>query len=210
MKDLRREYESRTLDLDATDPNPIAQFRVWFADALAAQIIDANAMSLATVSATGEPSVRTVLLKDLDDEGFVFFTHYTSPKGQDLAHHPRASLLFFWAALERQVRVTGAVSQVARAVSEEYFASRPLESQWAVWAAPQSSVLADRQTLERHFDAVRRRFEGQPVPCPPDWGGYRVTAEQMEFWQGRPGRLHDRILYQCDADGLWRRVRLAP
>ena len=142
------------MDLDGTDPNPIAQFRAWFADALAAQIIDANAMSLATVSATGEPSVRTVLLKDLDDEGFVFFTHYTSPKGQDLAHNPRASLLFFWAALERQVRVTGAVSQVARAVSEEYFASRPLESQWAVWAAPQSSVLARSPDARA---AIRRR-----------------------------------------------------
>jgi len=210
MKDLRREYASQTLDLDGTDPNPVVQFRAWFADAVAAQIIDANAMSLATASAAGKPSVRTVLLKDIDEEGFVFFTHYNSPKGRDLSQNPRASLLFFWAELERQVRITGAVSRISRAASEEYFCTRPVESQWAVWAAPQSSVLPDRQTLERQFDAARRRFEGGAVPCPEEWGGYRVTAEQMEFWQGRPGRLHDRIAYVRSADGSWTRTRLAP
>jgi len=210
MKDLRREYASQTLDLDGTDPNPIVQFRAWFADAVAAEIIDANAMSLATASAAGEPSVRTVLLKDIDEEGFVFFTHYNSPKGRDLSQNPRASLLFFWAELERQVRITGAVSRISRAASEEYFRTRPVESQWAVWAAPQSAVLPDRQTLERQFDVARRRFEGEAVPCPEEWGGYRVTAEQMEFWQGRPGRLHDRIAYVRNADGSWTRTRLAP
>ena len=210
MKELRREYASRTLDLDATDANPIAQFRAWFAEAVSAHLIDPNAMSLATASATGEPSVRTVLLKDVDETGFVFFTHYTSPKGRALAENPRASLLFFWATLERQVRITGAVTRVRREVSEEYFASRPLESQWAVWAAPQSSELADRQTLQQRFEEVKRRFANQPVPCPDDWGGYHVAAEQMEFWQGRPGRLHDRIAYNRGADGSWTRTRLAP
>jgi pyridoxamine 5'-phosphate oxidase len=210
MKDLRRDYARLTLDLEGTDPNPIVQFRAWFGDALAAQIIDANAMSLATASAGGEPSVRTVLLKDIDDDGFVFFTHYDSPKGRDLAQNARCSLLFFWAALERQVRVSGAASRVSRAVSEAYFRTRPIESQLAVWAAPQSSILADRQTLEQQFDAARRRFEGGAVPCPEEWGGYRVSADQMEFWQGRPGRLHDRIAYVRNADGSWTRTRLAP
>lgn len=210
MKELRREYGSRTLDLDATDVNPMIQFRAWFEEALASQIIDPNAMSLATASASGEPSVRTVLLKDVDDTGFVFFTHYTSPKGRALAENPRASLLFFWPALERQVRITGSVARVPRAVSEEYFASRPLESQWAVWAAPQSSELPNRQTLQDRFEDVKRRFANQPVPCPDDWGGYHVAAEHMEFWQGRPGRLHDRIAYTRGADGSWARTRLAP
>jgi pyridoxamine 5'-phosphate oxidase len=210
MKDLRRDYGSRTLDLEATDPDPIVQFRAWFDEVLAAQIIDPNAMSLATASAAGEPSVRTVLLKEVDEHGFVFFTHYTSPKGLALAENPRASLLFFWALLERQVRINGTVSRVPRKVSEEYFASRPLESQWAVWAAPQSSELPDRETLQQRFEEVKRRFANQPVPCPDNWGGYRVAPDVMEFWQGRPGRLHDRILYQRAPDGAWTRVRLAP
>lgn len=210
MKDLRREYARRSLDEAATDPNPFVQFQAWFSEALTSQVADANAMSLATSSADGEPSVRTVLLKDLDDRGFIFFTHYTSPKGRDLIENPRASLLFYWPELERQVRVTGSVSRVPREVSEEYFASRPIDSQWAAWAAPQSTDLADRSALERQFEEVRRRFGDQPVPCPPDWGGFHVAAEQIEFWQGRPGRLHDRILYTREPNGPWKRRRLAP
>jgi pyridoxamine 5'-phosphate oxidase len=210
MKDLRREYASRSLDEAATDPDPFVQFRTWFSEALTSQVADANAMSLATASMSGEPSVRTVLLKDVDDRGFVFFTHYTSPKGRDLTENPRASLLFYWPELERQVRVTGSASRVPREVSEKYFASRPIDSQWAAWAAPQSTDLADRATLDRRFEEVRRRFGDQPVPCPPDWGGFHVAAEQIEFWQGRPGRLHDRILYTREPNGSWRRRRLAP
>lgn len=210
MKDLRREYASRSLDDRSADPDPFVQFRAWFDEALAAQIADANAMSLATASAAGEPSVRTVLLKDVDERGFVFFTHYTSPKGRDLAENPRASLLFYWAALERQVRISGAVTRVPRAVSDAYFATRPLDSRYAVWAATQSTPLDDRQTLERRFAEVKTRFAGQPVPCPPEWGGYHVAAERLEFWQGRPGRLHDRILYMRDSSGGWVRTRLAP
>ena len=210
MKDLRREYASRSLDDGATDADPIAQFRIWFAEALVAQVADANAMSLATASASGEPSARTVLLKDIDERGFVFFTHYTSPKGADLAENPRASLLFYWPELERQVRISGAVSRVSREISETYFASRPIESQWAAWAAPQSSDLDSRDTLEHRYHEIKERFANQPVPCPPDWGGYHVAAERVEFWQGRPGRLHDRILYTRAADGTWQRQRLAP
>jgi pyridoxamine 5'-phosphate oxidase len=209
MKDLRRDYATRQFDEADADADPIAQFRLWFADALAAGIIDANAMSLATATAAAEPSVRTVLLKEVDERGFVFFTHYSSPKGRDLNVNPRAALLFFWPSLERQIRITGDVSQVPREESEAYFASRPLESRWAAWAAHQSDVLPDRHTLEAGYDAIKAKF-GDAGPCPPDWGGFRVRAERMEFWQGRSGRLHDRLLYTRQADGAWSRSRLAP
>jgi pyridoxamine 5'-phosphate oxidase len=209
MKDLRRDYASRWLDEAGLADDPVAQFRVWFEEALAAGLLDANAMSLATASASGEPSVRTVLLKDVDDRGFTFFTHYTSAKGRDLAGNPRAALLFFWPALERQVRITGAATRVSREESEAYFASRPLESRWAAWAAPQSDVVPSREVLEARYEDVKARF-GSDVPCPPGWGGLRVRPERMEFWQGRPGRLHDRVLYTRQADGTWTRSRLAP
>lgn len=210
MKDLRREYSGRTLVESETSPDPIVQFRTWFADAIAEGIVDVNAMSLATARPDGDPSVRTVLLKDVDAGGFVFFTHYLSAKGRDLAANPRAALLFFWATLERQIRISGAVSRVTRAESEEYFGSRPLDSQHAAWAATQGEPMNDRAELERRFEEVKQRFSGQPVPCPPDWGGYRLAPDRLEFWQGRPGRLHDRLLYTRGADGTWTRTRLAP
>jgi pyridoxamine 5'-phosphate oxidase len=210
ISDLRREYASRSLGEVDTDPNPIAQFRVWFDEALKSEVIDANAMSLATATPTGEPSVRIVLLKDLDDDGFVFFTQYDSAKGRELAVNPRGALLFYWAPLERQVRITGIVARVTRAASEAYFATRPIESQWAAWTARQSSEIATRDALELQYAEVKRRFADQPVPCPPDWGGFRVMPERIEFWQGRPGRLHDRLLYTRQSDGAWTRVRLAP
>lgn len=207
---LRREYASRSLNEADTLADPIEQFRVWFDEAVGAQAIDANAMSLATVSAAGHPSVRTVLLKAIDPKGVVFFTHYDSEKGRDLAQNPRAALMFYWPELERQVRIAGHVSRVPREVSEEYFASRPIESQWAAWAARQSAEIDDRATLEQQFEAVRQRYGKERVPCPPEWGGYLVEAERVEFWQGRPNRLHDRLLYTRQADGTWRRTRLAP
>lgn len=210
MKDLRREYASRTLDESDADADPIAQFRAWFDEAVQLRIIDVNAMSLATASPSGEPSVRTVLLKEVGPRGFVFFTHYDSAKGRDLELNPRASLLFFWAELERQVRVSGPVTRVPREAAEAYFATRPRESQCAAWAARQSSELPDRATLDQQFAAVRDRFHDQEVPCPPDWGGFHVEAERMEFWQGRPGRLHDRLLYVRRSGREWTRVRLAP
>jgi pyridoxamine 5'-phosphate oxidase len=210
ISDLRREYASRALGEADTDPNPIAQFRVWFDEALKSEIIDVNAMTLATASPNGEPAARIVLLKGIDDAGFVFYTQYDSAKGRDLAMNSRAALLFYWAPLERQVRITGQVMRVSRAMSEAYFATRPVESQWGAWTARQSSEIATRDALERQYEDVKRRFANQPVPCPPDWGGYRVEPERIEFWQGRPGRLHDRLLYTRQQDGTWTRVRLAP
>ena len=209
IRDLRREYASHALDEASTNPDPIAQFRVWFDEARQANLLDPNAMALATVGAAGVPSVRTVLLKDIDAHGLVFFTHYDSPKGHDMAARPIVGLLFYWAELERQVRVTGPVERVPSSESDAYFASRPRDSQIAAWAARQSSELPDRATLERQYDALKRKYDGHAVPRPPEWGGYRVLPERMEFWQGRPGRLHDRLLYTKEGDA-WRRVRLAP
>ena len=210
ISDLRREYASRSLGEADTDPDPVVQFRIWFDEALKSELIDVNAMSLATATPSGEPSVRIVLLKDVDAGGFVFFTQYDSAKGRDLTLNPRAALLFYWAPLERQVRITGAVSRVSRDVSEAYFATRPVESQWGAWVARQSSEIATRELLQQQYAAVKQRFGNQPVPCPPDWGGFRVSPERIEFWQGRPGRLHDRLLYTLQHDGTWTRVRLAP
>lgn len=210
ISDLRREYASRVLGEANTDPDPIVQFRVWFDEALKAELIDVNAMTLATATPAGEPAARIVLLKELDADGFVFYTQYDSAKGRDLALNPRAALLFYWAPLERQVRITGHVARVPRAMSEAYFATRPVESQWAAWTARQSSEVATRDALEQQYAQVKQRFAGQHVPCPPDWGGYRVSPERIEFWQGRPGRLHDRLLYTRQHDGTWTRVRLAP
>jgi pyridoxamine 5'-phosphate oxidase len=209
ISDLRREYASRALGEADTHPDPIVQFRIWFDEALKSELIDVNAMSLATATPTGEPAVRIVLLKEVD-EGFVFYTQYDSAKGRDLALNPRAALLFYWAPLERQVRITGNVARVPREMSEAYFATRPVESQWGAWTARQSSEVATRGVLEEQYAQVKQRFATQPVPCPPDWGGYRVAPERIEFWQGRPGRLHDRLLYTRQQDGTWTRVRLAP
>jgi pyridoxamine 5'-phosphate oxidase len=209
LKDLRREYASRALDERRADPDPIAQFLVWFDEALSAEIKDANAMSLATATRQGEPSARIVLLKEVDDRGFMFFTHYESAKGKELTSNPRASLVFFWAELERQVRITGAVTRVSREVSEAYFASRPIESQLSASLAIQSTPIRDRMLLEQLFEEAKSRY-GATVPCPPNWGGFHVAAEKIEFWQGRPGRLHDRLLYTRAADGSWARTRLTP
>lgn len=210
ISDLRREYASRSLGEADTDPDPIVQFRIWFDEAVKSEIIDVNAMSLATATTSGEPSVRVVLLKEIDAGGFVFYTQYDSAKGRDLAVNPRAALLFYWAPLERQVRITGHVSRVSREMSEAYFATRPIESQWAAWTARQSSEVSTRDDLQQQYASVQQRFAQSPVPCPPDWGGYHVAPERIEFWQGRPGRLHDRLLYTRQHDGRWTRVRLAP
>lgn len=209
IAELRREYASRALtEADALD-DPIQQFAVWFGEALKSELLDTNAMTLATASRDGEPAARIVLLKGFDETGFVFFTNYESAKAADLDRNPRACLLLFWAVLERQVRVTGRVSKTSTQESEKYFQSRPFESQIGAWASAQSRTLSDRASLEARYAELAAKYAGGPVPLPPFWGGYRVAPETIEFWQGRKSRLHDRLLYTKHAD-TWVRSRLAP
>jgi pyridoxamine 5'-phosphate oxidase len=209
IADLRREYATRALDETQADPDPLRQFSTWFDEAVSSQLLDVNAMTLATVSASGDPAARIVLLKGFDEQGFVFFTNYDSAKGQDLAAHARACLLFFWRELERQVRITGSIAKVSRDESEQYFHSRPFESQVGAWASAQSTTLPTRAPLEARYAELAAKYAGQPVPLPPFWGGYRVNPERIEFWQGRKSRLHDRLLYTRNAES-WARTRLSP
>jgi pyridoxamine 5'-phosphate oxidase len=206
---LRREYSSRALNEQEVDADPIVQFRRWFDEAVAAKLVDANAMTLATASPDGRPAARVVLLKEVDADGFVFFTNYESAKARDLAANPRACLLFFWVELERQVRITGSVERVSREDSDVYFRSRPFESRIGAWASPQSSVIANRDILEARVRVVSNQYPDGDVPLPENWGGYRVQAQEIEFWQGRASRLHDRLRYRR-ADGEWLIERLAP
>jgi pyridoxamine 5'-phosphate oxidase len=210
IRDLRREYASRALIESEAFDDPLRQFELWLDEAVKASLIEVNAMTLATATPGGEPSARIVLLRGFDPRGFVFFTNYESAKGQDLDANPRASLLFFWAELERQIRVTGSVTRVPAEESAAYFHSRPFESQVGAWASDQSRVLPDRASLEARQAELLERHRGHEVPLPPYWGGYRVRPERIEFWQGRHSRLHDRLLYSRQDDGTWSRVRLAP
>jgi pyridoxamine 5'-phosphate oxidase len=210
IADLRRDYASRALTEDAADADPVRQFGTWFDEALQSQLIDVNAMTLATASPGGEPAARIVLLKGVDEAGFVFYSNYESAKGRDLSANPRACLLFFWAALERQVRISGAVTRTTSEESEAYFHSRPFESQVGAAISKQSQPVADRAQIEQRYAEFAERHRGSIVPLPPNWGGYRVTPERIEFWQGRPSRLHDRLLYARQADGSWSRSRLEP
>jgi pyridoxamine 5'-phosphate oxidase len=214
LADLRQSYTQRTLlEVDVL-PDAVRQFRQWLDEAVAAQLPEPTALTLATVdAATGQPSQRVVLLKGLpDDAGFLFYSNYDSQKGHELASQPLAALNFFWPGLERQVRVEGVVEKAAADVSTEYFQSRPRSSQVGAWASPQSEVIGSRQELEAREHEVEARFQGQnPLPRPPHWGGYVLRPTRVEFWQGRPSRLHDRLVYERAAGtASWKITRLAP
>jgi pyridoxamine 5'-phosphate oxidase len=209
LADLRTEYKRASLDERDVAPDPFVQFGRWFKEAQGAQVPEPNAMSLCTVDEHGRPSARIVLLKEVDARGFVFYTNQASRKGRDLAARPQAAILFFWAELERQVRIEGSVEVVDAATADAYFRTRPRASRIGAWASPQSATLPDRAALEQRFADADRRFPGDDVPRPPRWGGYRVVPAAFEFWQGRPSRLHDRIAYGQEDSG-WRTRRLAP
>lgn len=211
LADLRKTYTQRTLSEADVLPAAVPQFRVWLEEALQAQLEEPTAMTISTVSVEGQPSARVVLLKGLpDDAGFLFYTNYDSRKGHDLAAQPLAALTFFWPGLERQVRVEGRVEKAPETVSTEYFQSRPRSSQIGAWASPQSQLIESREALEARKQEVAAEFTGQdPLPRPPHWGGYILRPHRLEFWQGRPSRLHDRIVYELAGDA-WRLSRLAP
>jgi pyridoxamine 5'-phosphate oxidase len=206
---LRRDYAMATLDVTEVSPDPIVQFRLWFDEARRAELSEPNAMTLATSTADGMPSARIVLLKEVDDRGFTFFTDYRSEKGMQLDANPRAALVFFWKELERQVRIVGHVARTSPAESSAYFATRPLGSRIGAWASRQSSPLADRHALDRAVAEASARFSDREPERPDHWGGFRVAPIQVEFWQGRPSRLHDRVRYVLNS-GRWQRERLSP
>ena len=208
---LRTEYTLEGLRRKQLDRDPFQQFALWFKQACDVNLPESNAMSLATVSAAGEPSQRMVLLKYFDRQGFVFFTNYESKKARQIEENPQVSLLFFWIALERQVQISGTATKISTAESLKYFATRPRGSQIGAWCSQQSTVISSRQMLEMKFDEIKRKFQNHEIPLPSAWGGYRVVPHSFEFWQGRPNRLHDRFLYsRLDTEATWDIQRLAP
>ena len=232
LGDFREDYRRDALDRAVLDANPLSQFESWFREATGEQSqsrwrkigvalyklwsaicnhrpADSNAMTLATVDKNGKPSTRTVLLKSVDERGFIFFTNYDSRKGRELAENPNAALTFFWSDLERQVCIAGSVIKLPVAESEAYFKSRPRGSQLAAWASNQSEIVPDRATLEKKWSELEAKFPNE-IPLPPNWGGFILRPERIEFWQGRPSRLHDRFNYAKQADGSWKISRLSP
>jgi pyridoxamine 5'-phosphate oxidase len=209
IAELRKSHADIGLDSSELDPDPLRQFARWLAHALEAGLTLPNTMTLATASKDARPSARVVLLKGLDERGFVFYTNHASRKGRELAENPRAALVFYWAELERQVRVTGTVAVVARVETEEYFRTRPFGSRVGAWASRQSSVISGRAELEERLRSLMVTYSDEVVPVPPFWGGYRLAPEEIEFWQGRENRLHDRLRYR-KGEGGWEIERLSP
>ena len=208
LADIRKDYILQSLLEEDVASDPIEQFNKWWDESIISEIIEANAMTLATANAAGIPSARTVLLKAFSTEGFIFFTNYESQKGEDLAANPNAALLFFWKEMERQVRIEGKVEKISEEESDAYFNSRPLGSRIGTWASPQSKVINDRTVIEDNVQKFTEEF-GEKIPRPPHWGGYLLVPVKMEFWQGRSSRLHDRILFTRE-DNSWKISRLAP
>ncbi len=209
ISSLRRNYSLQRLDESTVEVNPFQQFSKWMEEALKSDLLDPTGMALGTANKDGIPAVRMVLLKGFNENGFVFFTNYESHKGSDLINNPNASILFFWKELERQIRITGTIEKISRQESEEYFHTRPLESQLSAWASRQSSPISSRKFLENEFEELKLKYEHKQIPLPPFWGGFRLIPNYFEFWQGRENRLHDRISYRIKND-FWEIVRLSP
>lgn len=210
IADIRKNYTQQSLSENDAEVNPIQQFSKWWDEAVASDIDEVNAMTLATASSDGIPSARIVLLKEYDVNGFTFFTNYNSFKGQQLAENPKACLVFFWKELERQVRITGLIEKISSAASDEYFNSRPQGSQVGAIASPQSQVIENREWLDNHYSKLEKELHDKKLQRPPHWGGYIVKPVIIEFWQGRPSRLHDRLQYTLEENGTWKIERLAP
>jgi pyridoxamine 5'-phosphate oxidase len=211
IADLRQNYTLAGLSETDVAAHPIQQFQVWFQQALEANLIEPNAMTLATATPDGKPTARIVLLKGFSEQGFIFYTNYESQKGQQLIANPYAALVFLWDKLERQVRIEGKVEQLQPKESEAYFHSRPRASQLGAWVSDQSRVIRDRELLEQKLTSLKTQYtEDTTIPLPPHWGGFRVVPNRIEFWQGRPNRLHDRLVYDLQTDGSWQIQRLAP
>ncbi len=210
IADIRKEYKKQALLERDVDRDPILQFGKWWDDAIKSEIDEVNAMTLATATASGVPGARIVLLKDYNERGFVFFTNYESRKGKELSENPQACLVFFWKELERQIRISGSVEKISFAESDAYFSSRPKDSQLGAWASPQSRVITEREVIDERATLYQQQFGDKNIPRPDHWGGYIVKPDSIEFWQGRPGRLHDRIQYTLLKEGGWKTERLAP
>lgn len=209
LADIRKDYTLKSLEISDVSIDPIRQFKLWMEEAIDAEALEVNAMCLSTLGLDGFPNGRIVLLKELD-HGFVFFTNYESEKGIELQANPKASLTFLWAEIERQVRIIGEVSKISEQESDAYFFSRPYGSQIGAWASPQSKVISGREVIEENQHALEEKFTPSTMVRPHHWGGYRLIPHRMEFWQGRPSRLHDRISYTKESSGDWKIVRLAP